>query len=218
MKKENKLLIFGLFAGVLCGQCRPAASQKEPRLPAVVQAKADPCDDPDASVECCFTNMPAQVTERMMITDPNEPGKRIVITGTIFQADGRTPYPDVVMYAYHTDQTGHYAKKGNETGFQKWHGHLHGWCRTDWKGNYEIHSIRPARYPGNTIVAHIHAALKEPDGRKPYYINDFVFADDDLVTQEYLSALSNPGGQGVVDLQKSPEGVWMGRRNIVVKK
>jgi protocatechuate 3,4-dioxygenase beta subunit len=152
----------------------------------------------------------------MTIAGLNEPGEKLIITGTIFKADSVTTFPDVILYAYHTDHTGHYSKKGDETGVQKWHGHLHGWCKTGSNGQYEIRSIRPARYPGNAIPAHIHAAFKTPDGQMNY-INEFVFKDDSLVNEKYLSSLSDAGGTGVVDLKKTAQNTWTGKRDLIIK-
>ena len=161
-------------------------------------------------------NMSGKLTNIMTIAQTNEPGDKLLITGTIFKSDGLTPYPNVILYAYQTDITGHYSKKGNETGFQKWHGHLHGWCKTDSDGKYELHSIRPARYPDNSMPAHIHAAYKLPSGQMDY-INDFVFKDDSLVNEKYLSSLSNIGGTGVVDIQKTEKNIWTGKRDLILK-
>lgn len=176
----------------------------------------DSCDNPDANINCYFMNMPSALTNIMTIGGQNEAGEKLVITGTIFKADGITPFPDVILYAYHTDNTGHYSKKGDETGVQKWHGHLHGWCKSGNKGQYEIRTIRPARYPGNAIPAHIHAAFKTPDGQMNY-LNDFVFKDDSLVNKQYLSRLSDAGGTGVVEIKKTSQNVWTGKRDIIIK-
>ncbi|MGQ0829820.1 MAG: dioxygenase family protein [Bacteroidota bacterium] len=205
-----KLLTFGII-GLLLSCDRPS---KVPDAVTLTYASTDTCDSPDADINCCFINMPATLTNTIKIGTDN----KLIISGTIFRSDGKTPYPDVIMYTYHTDEKGYYSKKGNETGFQKWHGHLHGWCKTDENGHYEIHSVRPAPYPGNTMPAHIHAALKEPNKDQPYYINDFVFKDDTFVTEKYVSSLINPGGTGIVDIEKSGDGNWTGKRDIVVAK
>ena len=181
-------------------------------------AAKDTCNDPDANINCCFINMPSHLTPVMEIAPKEEAGERIVIKGTIFKKDGVTPYPNLTLYAYQTDNNGYYAKKGTEKGFQKWHGHLHGWCKTDNNGRYEIHSIRPAPYPDNTMPAHIHCAVKLPQPSPPFYINDFVFADDNLVNKGYLSTLNSPGGTGVVQLHKKENGHWEGERNITLQQ
>ncbi len=155
----------------------------------------------------------------MTIADEDEPGEKLVISGTIFKPDGKATYPDVILYAYHTDSKGLYSKSGMETGAQRWHGHLHGWCKTDQNGNYKIHTIRPAPYPDNSMPAHIHMAIKKPHGETPYYVSDFVFKDDSLANDHYLkSTIALIGGSGVVDMTKSSDGTWLGLRDIVLTK
>jgi protocatechuate 3,4-dioxygenase beta subunit len=210
------LLGYSLWAFAAFSSCGPSSLQK-PQLRSYLQPTSDTCDNPDASVNCCFINMPETLSSVMTIADATEPGDRLIITGTIFKRDGKTPYPHLVLYAYQTDATGRYTKNGTETGVQKWHGRLHGWCKTDKNGRYEIRSIRPARYPDNSMPAHIHAAVK-PDGGQPFYITDFVFRDDSLVNQKYLASLfTNTGGTGVVTVVKDAKGVWIGERNVTLK-
>jgi len=140
-----KLLFIGGFtlAWLLTGTPSPAGIDHK----SATSQKQDDCDGPDADVTCCFVNVPSGLNHIMNIAGPAEKGERLVISGTVFKADGKTPAPGVLMYAYQTDNTGHYSKKGNEKGIQKWHGHLHGWCKTNSRGYYEIRSIRTARYP-----------------------------------------------------------------------
>jgi protocatechuate 3,4-dioxygenase beta subunit len=176
----------------------------------------DTCDSPDANIDCSFRNMPADLTNILTISKPGEPGEKIIISGNIFHSDSTTPYKDVIIYAYQTDSSGYYSKKGNETGAQKWQGHLHGWCVTDSNGYYEIHTIRPGRYPSNDFPAHIHPVIKLPDDSKPFYINDFVFNDDSLVNEKYISSLQYPGGTGVVELIISEGGILRAHRNIIL--
>lgn len=181
-----------------------------------LQHKPDSCDNPDAAISCCFVNRPATLTNSMRITQPDDEGEKLTIWGTIFKADGVTPYPDLILYVYHTDSKGYYSKSGNEKGFQKWHGRHHGWCKTDSRGYYEIHTIRPARYPNNTMPAHIHAAVKTNKGDM-FWISDFVFKDDSLVNDKYLASLTTTGGTGVVDIKKNGPDSWNGRRDIFLK-
>ncbi len=202
-------LTAALFTMESCGQTG-GSPQNAPRQ-STVAAQTDSCDDPDAPIGCCFVNMPERLTPIMAIADSAEKGTRIIIKGQLLQADGQTPLPGVIIYAYQTDNNGYYSKNGREKGIQKWHGRLHGWCISGADGEYEIHTIRPARYPSNTIPAHIHAAVQEPGGEM-YYLNDYVFADDDLINERYLSRLRNPGDNGVLTLQPNAEGILEGRR------
>lgn len=180
-------------------------------------SKKDTCEGPDANINCSFINIPDSITPVMNIAPKEEPGERLIITGKVYRQNGSTPFEGVLIYAYHTDNDGLYSKKGNETGAQKFHGHLHGWCKTDSNGHYEIHSIRPSRYPGNTAPAHIHSAIKITETSEPVYINDFVFSDDALVNENYLKRLNPFSGSGVIELRKNSEGLWIGERDIVLE-
>jgi protocatechuate 3,4-dioxygenase, beta subunit len=144
-----------------------------------------------------------------------EPGPKLEVSGTVFKIDGKTPATDVVVYTYHTDQTGRYPKKGNETGWGKRHGYIRGWIKTKQDGTYKFLTNRPAAYPGGTDPAHIHFTIKEPD-KNEYYIEDVLFDDDPLVTNEMRNK-QHRGGIGLVTLKKS-NGVYYGRRNIYLGK
>ncbi|PKP39008.1 MAG: hypothetical protein CVT98_03755 [Bacteroidetes bacterium HGW-Bacteroidetes-15] len=198
----------------ILSSCGQTSSQRDNNQQ-IIQTQRDTCDDPDANINCCFMNMPQTLNNKMNIDIQKETADKLVISGTIFRADGKTPFPDIILYAYHTDSKGYYSKSGNETGVQKWHGRSHGWCKTDKNGYYEIHTIRPARYPDNSMPAHIHAAIKTDTG-KMLWITDFVFKDDNLVDEQYLSSLTNIGGTGVVDIIKTSDNNWTGKRDIVL--
>lgn len=184
----------------------------------LVQNPPDTCDNPDASPRCCFVGMPDSLTSEMKIAGKDEPGERLFIRGRVFKADGKTPYPNVLIYAYHTDSKGIYSKKGDETGIRRWHGRLYGWCRTDAEGWFSIRTIRPASYPDSRNAAHIHHVVQEPDGGEPYYINDTVFDDDPYVDKRYRANETKGGhSSGIVKLQRQADGVLKGQRFILLK-
>lgn len=168
----------------------------------------DICDDDNENVACCFVNMPNQLSHIISIADKNEPGERLHINGFVMKSDGKTPYANVLLYAYHTNEKGIYPKNGTETGIHKWHGYLHSWGKTNTLGEFEIRSIRPAQYPSRTIPAHIHMGVKQPNG-KMAYINDILFDDDPLVKDK--------NEDGVISLKKNKSGVWEGTRRILIK-
>jgi protocatechuate 3,4-dioxygenase, beta subunit len=194
-----------------CGQI----TSQQQMNPANTQPLKNSCDNPDADISCCFVNMPESVSNIMIITNHDEPGDKLVISGTVYKPDGKTPFPNIILYVYHTDNNGYYSKNGTETGVQKWHGRLHGWCRTDSTGAYTIQTIKPAPYPDNTLPAHIHAAIK-PDNGQQYWITDFVFQGDKLIDKKYLLSLVNIGGTGIVSIRKNAENIWTGKRNIIL--
>lgn len=126
--------------------------------------------------------------------DSTEP--KLKLSGTVFQRDGKTPANGVILYVYHTDRTGIYPKKGNETGWAKRHGYLRGWIKTDQSGRYTFYTFRPAAYPDGTEPEHIHLTVKEP-GKNEYYLDDYLFEDDPILTDQKRKLLSNRGGSGI---------------------
>jgi protocatechuate 3,4-dioxygenase beta subunit len=117
---------------------------------------------------------PAQMAWQATATPAGEPGEPLVVSGTVFGPDGTTPRPGVVVYAYQTDARGLYTPDGRP-GVPR----LHAWMRTDERGRYEMRTIRPASYPGQTITAHIHMVVSA-DGREQ--MTAIEFDDDPLLT------------------------------------
>jgi protocatechuate 3,4-dioxygenase beta subunit len=232
---KAKSIIFGLFSGLALLQFFPIDKTLPPteealELHAVQNPPdevfsliknacydSDTCDD-NENVRCCFVGMPGNLTSEMKIAGNDEPGERLVIRGRVFKADAKTPYAGVIIYAYHTDAKGIYPKKGDETGIRRWHGRLHGWCRTDAEGWFSIHSIRPASYPNSRAAAHIHHVVQEPDGSEPYYINDTVFEDDKFVDDRFREAEKRFGGSsGITKVQRQADNSWAGKRFVTLK-
>ena len=145
----------------------------------------------------------------------HQQGQRLLITGTIFKPDGRTPAPDVILYYYHTNIQGLYAKKKGLDSRVVRHGYIRGWVKSDANGQYSIYTVRPAPYPGRNFEAHIHPAIKEPGIDKEYYIDEFVFDDDPLLTSEKRKRLENRGGSGILRVFKK-EGMHIAEHDIIL--
>ena len=124
----------------------------------------------------------------------NEP--KIKIRGTVYQKDGKTPAENVIVYIYQTNRKGIYQRKGNEKGWARRHGFIRGWVKTAKDGGYTFYTFRPAAYPSRNVHEHIHITVKEPD-KNEYYLDDFVFEDDPLLTQSQRNGLRNRGGSGI---------------------
>ena len=145
------------------------------------------------------------LSSSVRIAPPTEPGDRLVITGTMFRADGRTPAAGVVLFAYHTNAKGVYVERdGKPYG-------LSGRVRTDAKGRYRIESIRPGAYPGRRDPAHIHLVV-QAEGRPDTYVDEIIF-DDDPRTGPYR------GRKGYAVVRLSRRGnVWAGVHDIVLPR
>lgn len=150
------------------------------------------------------------------LPDFGDQGMKIKVTGTIYHPDG-TPAKDVILYIYHTDQRGIYATRGGEKGWARRHGFIRGWVKTGPDGTYSFYTLKPGTYPSRAAAAHIHPTILEPDGRY-YWINEYLFQDDPLLTaNEITPRAPRGGGNGILTLVKEGD-TWVGRRDIVLGK
>lgn len=144
----------------------------------------------------------------------NEP--KLKITGTVFKKDGKTPAENVIIYIYHTNRQGIYETKGNETGWAKRHGFIRGWVKTGKDGKYTFYTFRPAAYPDGSEPEHIHITVKEPY-KNEYYLDDYLFDDDPILTQSTRDKLNNRGGSGIMKPIEE-NGMLTIERNIILGK
>lgn len=153
------------------------------------------CEDCDIM----YAGMPTYINHTDTSAGWYENGQKLLVTGTIFQQDGKTPASNIILYYWQTNARGYYADAVELNKKAKRHGHIRGWVKTNSKGQYTIHTIRPAAYPNDIFPAHIHFLVKEPGLLNEYYIDDLVFDDDPLLipfTKKY--PLENRGGSGIV--------------------
>ncbi len=206
-----KAIFFLLFSGLTLAGC--TQQQKPAPDPADVKAGGN-CEGCEAIYESPGPFV--QLNEVDTLPDFNDPGPKMIISGIIYKADGKTPAPGVVLYVYHTDQAGYYPQKGTEKGWAKRHGYLRGWMRTNEKGEYRFFTLRPASYPEGNAPQHIHPVVKEP-GVSEYYIDEFLFDDDPNLGNAERQQQELRGGSGIIKLTLK-NGILYGERNIILGK
>jgi len=172
-----------------------------------------PCEGCEAIFE--YGNKPLRAVDTLPgFTDGDT---RIKLTGTIYQPDGNTPASDVVLYIYHTDTSGVYPTRGNETGWAKRHGYIRGWVKTGKDGQYTFYTHRPGQYPNRTDPVHIHATILEPNGNY-YYLHDYYFKDDPSLSEEEATKTGLRGGDDRVLTLVQEGDLLVGHRDIVLGK
>lgn len=150
---------------------------------------------------------------RISICADNEPGEPLIVSGTIYAPDGRTPVEGINLYVYQTDVTGVYSTTGS---YQR-NTRLHGSMRSNKEGHYEFRTIKPGSYPGSTNPAHIHAFVSGP-GYPEYGIDDFHFDDDRFISDEEKRKASAQGSfSPVLKLTRGSDGILHGVRDIKLK-
>jgi protocatechuate 3,4-dioxygenase beta subunit len=135
---------------------------------------------------------PRVLTSSGRIAPASEPGTPFVIHGRVYRQDGRTPAPGIIVFAYHTDATGHYDVAS--AGPHSWR--LRGWVKTDADGRFEFATIRPAPYPNRQTAAHVHFSIEGPG--VPRQSAGLMFEGDPLLTDTDRQASAKAGMFGSV--------------------
>jgi protocatechuate 3,4-dioxygenase beta subunit len=165
--------------------------------------------------EAAWEREPSTLVPSLQLAGTDEPGERLLLQGTIFKPDGRTPAPNVVVYFHQTNAAGRYAAGSDQTEWGRRHGRLRGWLKTGTDGRYEVRTIKPGQYPDRPGPAHIHLTVLEP-GKAPYWIDDVVFDGAPGVDEQYRREAEKRGGPGIVRLQPAPNGGLLAKRDIIL--
>jgi protocatechuate 3,4-dioxygenase beta subunit len=151
---------------------------------------------------------PADVAWKTALAADTDTGVRMIVSGTVYAADGKTPAPNTLIYLYHTDIYGHYGQKGEPR-----HGRYRGWMLTDAAGRYEFSSIRPASYPDSTIAAHVHMTLTTATLRENS-VDSILFEGDKFITARERNDVGRGGFNPILKMEKGADGIARGVRNI----
>jgi protocatechuate 3,4-dioxygenase beta subunit len=178
------------------------APEKRPTYPPTLSGGA-PCGSCEA---------PDKLSWETVITPEREPGEPLVISGKVFQPDGKTPAEGMVLWVYHTDRTGYYNEKDDAS-----HPRLRGWMKIGPDGRYEFRTIRPGAYPHRSTPAHIHAHVYGP-GYSERSIEEYWFKDDPRINDGEKAKMAKEGERPVIiEVKRGSDGVWRGERDITLQ-
>lgn len=115
---------------------------------------------------------------KIILVENDEPGEPIIVDGTVYAQDGKTPVPNIRVYVYHTDSEGKY----NWLGLRRPLGmpRIKGTMITDSEGRYEFRSIKPGKYPKRKRKPHVHYKA-EGEG---YPEQEFKLSIDENATED----------------------------------
>ena len=108
MDDLKKLFAF-IFIFCLMTGCRSQDKDKKAASPKLV-GRCEGC-------EAIFEYGTKELAPVDTLPDFKDDGPKLKVTGIIYQQNGKTPAAGVVLYIYHTDQTGVYPTRGVETGW-----------------------------------------------------------------------------------------------------
>jgi len=147
--------------------------------------------------ESTQSKRPASISSISSIAPASEPGTKLTIHGRVTGVDGQ-PVPDAIVFAWQTDAAGVYDRRG--AAVHSWR--LHGWVRTDRRGAFTLHTVRPGTYPNRREPAHVHFTVQTNGGAR-YFTRDLHFAGDPLIRaadQAHASQVRIEHGRQHVDI------------------
>lgn len=157
---------------------------------------------------------PANVPWKTTIVSEGEPGEPLIVSGTIYAPDGRTPLEGISLFVYQTDATGRYSTTGGDNRNSR----IHGLMRTNSEGRYEFRTIKPGSYPASRNPAHIHAYVSGP-GYPEYWIDEYHFDDDPFVTNDMRGKVGGKRNlSSILTLSRGADGILRGVRDIIVER
>lgn len=155
-------------------------------------------------------DVPANVGAKTVLSTETDKGDPVKISGIVYQADGKTPAPDTLVYLYHTDFEGYYGRATEEHK----HGRYRGWMLTGRDGRYAFNTIKPAPYPVNRFAAHIHMTVTTEKMREDW-IDSILFEGDRLISSQERAGAGRKGGfNPILKLTKGAGGLLYGTRDI----
>lgn len=164
---------------------------------------------------CGAIDAPENVSWKSVLSPKSAKDQPMIISGTVYNADGKTPAPNFLIYFYHTDSEGYYNRKRPG---EPIHGHFRGWMLTDARGRYEFSSIKPASYPNRTQSAHVHMTLTGINFKEDS-VDSILFAGDKFITEQERNTAGKKGGfNPILKLEKDADGILRGVRNIRLLK
>jgi protocatechuate 3,4-dioxygenase beta subunit len=169
------------------------------------------CVAPATDVHSADALQPTTASVTNMVSS-DEPGDRLVIHGTVFGPDGKTPVTNALVRVFHTDASGLYSRETSNAEGER-NPRLQASLRTDSRGRYEIHTIMPGRYPGGKSPAHVHMSITPPGGHEHHAT--FSFAGDPALTAEDYERHGRDGTfSSVRPAERGPDGLLRCQRDI----
>jgi protocatechuate 3,4-dioxygenase beta subunit len=206
------------FAALLLGMLASCAHAPDNDKSAVSETPVSANEPVGGGCDGCelmYIGIPQEIPSQDSSPGWSEGNQKLLISGQVYQPDGNTPAPDVVVYYWHTNDAGLYTPDAQTPVGAEAHGKYRGWVKSAFDGSYTIMTSKPAAYPDEEIPQHIHLAIREPDIPNEYYA-DLFFEDDPLYTRQ-LEKYGKADRAGSEVLQVIREGdVQAVRHNIVL--
>ena len=147
---------------------------------------------------------------RATMVTPDEPGDALIVSGTVYARDGRTPLAGARVRIYHTDASGLYSRDGSSEDKPR----LQAILQTNDHGQYQVRTIVPGAYPGQrTTAAHIHIMVSVAGGVEQNAT--FSLAGDPRLTEDDYQRHAQSGTFSAIrPIERAADGVFRCVRDI----
>ncbi len=147
------------------------------------------------------------------IPDFDSKVNKLMITGTIYENDGKTPAKDVILYICQPDEDGNYELKKDSK--RKRYVYHRAWIKTDADGRYTFYTFMPGANRYVKELKQIQRIIKVP-GQPEKELNSFFFNDDPLIPDLTLACRAQVV-QSILKLEKK-DGMYVANRDIRLEK
>lgn len=151
--------------------------------------------------------------ERTNLAPDDEPGRRILIEGTVYGPDCTTPIPGALLDVWHANEEGDYYDASDDY-------RLRGQLKTAEDGSYQIRTIKPGRYrtAGGLRPAHVHFTVSSPQ-HGPLTTQMYFAGDPRLAPTDPCGTCASDDPTLIVDFEteiRNGEEILVGQFDIVL--
>jgi len=139
--------------------------------------------------------------------------RKLKITGTIFESDGKTPAKNVMLFIHQTDENGNFELKRQN---RKRYVRHRGWVKTDADGKYTFYTFVPGNYIYSNELRQILPIVKEPN-KPEYKIETFLFDNDPRLKGKCRTKVEETNPNRILKLDKK-RGLFIAKRDIILGK
>lgn len=154
----------------------------------------------------------AQLVNYDTIPDFNMKKEKLMVTGTIYLSDGKTPAKDVILFIEQPDERGNFDLR--EENDKKYVRHS-GLVKTDADGKYTFFTFVPGNDRRYNQPQQIFPVIKEPS-KDAYEINTFLFDKDPLLSKRCKKKIAKQNHSDRILKPKLVDGILVAERDIVL--
>jgi protocatechuate 3,4-dioxygenase beta subunit len=146
------------------------------------------------------------------IPDYRSKTNKLKLTGTIYQSDGITPAPDVILFIEQPDEDGNFELR--KTGDNRYVFHR-SWVKTDADGVYTFYTFVPGNDRRYNQLQQIFPTVKAPF-KEEYQLETFLFDEDPLLTKRCRKKIEKMSHNDRILKLKQEDGMLVAQRDIIL--